>query len=63
MEIKKQVQMWTGSQCGTGVPSYANRPVIARADISVATPRLRGEGGSFPNAHLTPDSVPGVHPV
>lgn len=63
MEIMKQVQTWTETLCGTGVPSYAVRPVSARADISVHTPRLRGEGGSFPNAILAPDSASGAHPV
>lgn len=61
MEIMKQIQTWTDSLCGTDVSFYANRPVSARADISVHTPRLRGNGAGFPKHSLTPDSAPGAH--
>lgn len=63
MEIMKQIQTWTETQCGTNVPAYATPTVSARADISAHTPRLRGNGGGFPKATLTHDSVPGAHPV
>ncbi|GAA1851823.1 hypothetical protein [Myceligenerans crystallogenes] len=63
MEIMKQIQTWTDSLCGTAVPSYANRPVSARAEISAHTPRLRGNGVGFPKHNPTPDSAPGAHPA